>query len=339
MNKLDQLLLEMTDGFLLGIRYEENAKSAFWRDQWFSHFSILKSDSSPRNLLNYYQTIDWVNNPESHQFQSVIVALENFREHKKGTLGPNNDFDNGIFPFLRLVPLALKSYAKYGRFAGENRIAIEEVLDYILATHASEREQVSGLLFWRLLIAIIGRRLNQTVPLSFKERQAAVSETFHSINDYFSGYRHQNVMRYFAHLFASDLETGYEILDAKKKPLDPRKLKAGDYCIDFITTVFTLLYFTHNGVQYMKARMSISDGIPLAQGLLGMINRLVFLMQPMMKLEENELTILNDFAQTQHQTFMLYEQNILQEWNFSRLNAQQFAVLMKIENYRRGLIN
>lgn len=337
MNNLQQLLLEMTDGFLLGIRYENQAKQTFWRTQWFHHFLVLNNHPEPKDLMNYYQNVDWINNPESSQFQSVILAIKNYQQAKSPHWGPNHDFDNGIFPFLRLVPLALLSYAHYGRHAGENREAIEEVIAFILATHASEREQVSGLLFWRLLIAIFAQRLQQKIPLSFLERQKIVSETFHSINDYFAGYRHQNVMRYFAHLFAQNTESGYEILEGKNQPLDAQKLKAGDYCIDFITTVFTLLYFTHNGVQYMKTRMSISASVPLAQGLFGMINRLVFLEQPMMLLAEEEQSILQTFAHQQNQEFQHYRQKLDDDWKNGQMNFQQYQVLTTLENLRRGL--
>lgn len=338
MSKISQLVFEMTDGFLLGIRYEPQDHKAFWRHQWFAHFAVAGAKPCPYQLLEHYHHQNWEDVPNPDEFQTVRTALED--HHRQGVdylEGPNSEFDNGLFPFLRLIPFSLYSYCEYGINAPKNKRAIEEALNYIKITHSSDREQVAGLLFWSLLINIYAVRLSSQVPLSHQVRKDIVTASFKAVKHYFSGYQHENVMRYFAHLFDRDLNSNTKVLEKKKRPLEAVNLKAGDYCIDMITTLFSLLYYVHNPIHFTRIRMRINTPVCFAAGLLGMLHRLVFSEQPMMILTSDERKALEDFASAQTQRFVFYAEKIAEAYQNKLMSPKQFKVLMKLENARRGI--
>ncbi|MGI6714479.1 MAG: hypothetical protein ACOX3K_05505 [Bacilli bacterium] len=338
MSKISQLVFEMTDGFLLGIRYQSQDKNIFWRDQWFSHFEAVSTKPCPWALLEHYANFPWERAPEKDEFQTITTALREYHAHRVDYVeGPKTEFDNGLFPFLRLVPLSLYSYSQYGIYAPKNKRAIEEALAYIKITHSSEREQVSGLLFWSLLVNIYAARLTYNVPLAHSVRKQIVTASFQAVNHYFAGYQHENVMRYFAHLFNRDLQHGTKVLEKKKRPLEAVNLKAGDYCIDMITTIFSILYFVNNPIHFTRVRMRIVAPVTLATGLLGMLNRLIFSEQPMMILTPDERRTLENFASIHTHRFVFYAEKIAEAYQNKMMSPKQYRVLMKLENARRGI--
>lgn len=238
---------------LLGksVNYVDDKRQLDYLINLFSLSDFKNIEGGIFRLTQYYKNYAFLINVESLFSLNEYVRTNHL-------LPASGEWANSSDGFLHLIPYALSSYVKEGKYVLDREDTYTHIDRLTNLTHSNMRVIISHTIFFALIVMIFAYRIkNNGKTLKKKQVETLIDEALRKVLYHYRDYQYLSDLRYFVRLDKQLFDKASTIVPSHQiAKINAKELRAGNYVID---TIETLLYSLIRFESYEQGIRFIAD--------------------------------------------------------------------------------